>query len=130
MHHRINMFQLQNERSAGRKQPVMILCNHSSPCREVMKSCKLLQPIALGWLYLFRTGNEEWNQLRHYSLPTLGFFKICRFWYSSSMPSIYNLLCVDIHMFFLLQISLPACNTQRTLIQTPEKDLMALSVME
>ena len=45
------MFQLcmeQNERSEGRKEPVMVLCNHSGPCREVMKSFKLLQPIAVG----------------------------------------------------------------------------------
>ena len=40
----------------------MVLCNHSSPCREVMKSFKLQQPIAVGWLYLFRTGSEEPNQ--------------------------------------------------------------------
>ena len=59
VHHYINMFQLcmqQNECSAGRKEPVMALCNHSSPCREVTKSCKLLQLIVVGWLYLFRTG--------------------------------------------------------------------------
>ena len=44
-------------------------------------------PIAVFGLYLFLTGSEERNQLRHCSLPTLGFFKICRFWYSSLMPS-------------------------------------------
>ena len=86
----INMSQLcmvQNEPGACRKMPVMVLCIHSSPWREVMQSCKLLQTIAVGWLYLFRTGSEERNQLRHCSLPTLGFFKICRFWYSSLTPS-------------------------------------------
>ena len=38
MHHYINMFQLnmeQNECSAGRKQPVMVLCNLCSLCREL-----------------------------------------------------------------------------------------------
>ena len=87
MNHHINLFQLQNERSTARKLSVMVLCNHCSPCREVMKSCKLLQPIAVGWLYQFRTGNEERNRLLHYSLPTLGFFIICWFWYSSLMFS-------------------------------------------
>ena len=38
----------QNERSAGRKEPGMVLCNHSCPRREMMKSCKLLLPIAVG----------------------------------------------------------------------------------
>ena len=89
VHHHINMFQLQNDRSVGRKLPVMVLCNHSSQCREVMKSSKLQQPIAVGWLYLFRTGSEERNRLWHCSLPTLGFFKICRFWYSALTPSNY-----------------------------------------
>ena len=92
MHHYINISQLcmeQNERRTDRKQPVMVLCNHSSSCREVMKSCKLLQPIAVGRLYLFRTCSEEHNRLRHCSLPTLEFFKICRFWYSSLTPSNY-----------------------------------------
>ena len=90
MHHYINISQpcmQQNELSTGRKLPVIVLCNYSSPCREVMKSCKLLQPIAVGWLYLFRTGGEEHHRLWQCSLPTLGFFKICRFWYSSVPPS-------------------------------------------
>ena len=52
----------------------------------VMKSCKLQQLIAVGWLYLFRTGSEERNRLRHCSLPTLKFFKICQFWTSGTLP--------------------------------------------
>ena len=94
MHHYINISQLcmeRNDRSAGRKEPVLALCNHSSPCREVMKSCKLLQPIAGGSLYQFRTGSEEHNRLRHSSIPTLWFFKICQFWYSSLTPSNFDL---------------------------------------
>ena len=86
VHHYIKMSQLcieQNESSKGRQVPVMILCNHSRQCTEGMQSSKLLQPIAVGWLYLSSTGREEHNRLRHCSLPTLWFFKICRFWYSS-----------------------------------------------
>ena len=79
----------QNERSTCRKVPVMVLCNHSSTCRDVMKSCKLLQPIAVGCLCLFRTGSEEHNRLRLCSLPTHRFLKICRFWYSSLSPFNY-----------------------------------------
>ena len=44
VHHYINMSQLcieQKERSEGREVPVMVLCNHSSQCREVLQSCKV-----------------------------------------------------------------------------------------
>ena len=51
VHHYINMPQLcmeQNECSADRNVPVMVLFNRSSSCREVMKSCKLLATYCSG----------------------------------------------------------------------------------